>query len=266
MKEVIVVPKETDFAVFDRIANSLESIEKSLRQIANKQLPSGKQSKVIGEEASLELDFLQRITQVYVKEEKMKKEKSLKRKSAVRVSNELGGTIADFLNEHMVNLIASSQEGYILLQREGENKALFRFQTDLGFCRGEAYYDAVKHGLMTARRHGVPEENTFFMIGSIKNSIDHAHVQKILNRENVPSNSVIMTSSNHELLDEYLQGYVNSIPHLTNPDKHIFFLTTDIHPNTLAWEILNENKNVWDNVTFLKPSISKLMETLNSIK
>lgn len=258
--------KELDFTILNRIAKSLESIEKSLKQIADKQLPSDERRKVISKESSLELDFLKRITQVYVKEEEMKKEKSLKRKSAVRVSNELGGTIAEFLNQHMVNLIASSQEGYILLQREGKNKALFRFQTDLGFCRGEAYYDAVKHGLMTAKRLGVPEENTFFMIGSIKNSIDHAHVKKILNREKVPSNSVITTSSNHELLDEYLQGYVKSIPHLINPDKHVFFLTSDIHPNTLAWEIINKNKIVWDNVTFLQPSISTLMETLNSIK
>ncbi|QED46387.1 hypothetical protein [Cytobacillus dafuensis] len=260
----MLVIKDDDNTL-NRIATALEEINVTLKQILGERTPNLLQNVQNTSFGSLELEFFSNITQVYVEEERIKVEKNLKRKSAVRVSNELGIRMVNFFNRHLTNLTALTYDGYILFKKEDENKALFRFQTDLGFNRGEAYYDAIKHGVELAKKLGVPISNLFFMIGSIHNSIDNSHVKKILGTTDIPDNSILLSPSYHDLLVKYLNAYIESIPYLVNPHKQIFLLTSSVHPNVLAWEIFNKNQSIPQNIKFLEPSVTELIKTLELI-
>lgn len=249
----------------NRIATALEEISITLKQMLGEKSPNLQQNVLETSVGSLELEFFSDITQVYVKEERIKVEKNLKRKSAVRVSNELGISLVNFFNRHLENLSASTYEGYILFKKEDENKALFRFQTDLGFNRGEAYYEAIKHGVELANKLEVPISNLFFMIGSIHNSIDNANVKKLLGTTDIPDNSILLSPSYHDLLVKYLNAYIDSIPYLVNPHKQIFLLTSSVHPNVLAWEIFNKNQSIPQDIKFLEPSVTELIKSLELI-
>jgi len=253
-----------DLKVFERIADALESIAESLKM--NRPSHPNVLNEILNDKHSLEQSFFEVIANIYVEEEKIKIEKNLKRKSSIRVSNELQNRICSFINEQVDNIEAIPHDGgYIVLKKEDTPTALFRFQTDLGFNRGEKWKDAIEHGINTADNLGISPNNVYFMVGAIKNSLDNAHIKKLLGRSDIPDNSVLLTPSYRPLLDEYLKLHVQTFTSLPKPEKQIFFLSSSDHPNDVAWEYVTRNTPFPQNIKWVQPSVTQLINELKSL-
>lgn len=212
---------------------------------------------------TLEADFFLRITQVYIDEEVIKREKGLKRKSAVRVSRNLTTTVTDFFEEQAPDFYFQNDDAYILLNKNGETIALLRFYTDIGFYRAGAFYDEMKKVAQYAQQIGVSLDHVFVIIGSLMNSLEAFHVKSILGPD-APDNAVLLTDPYRSQLEDYLKTYVSGVTALPNPLKQIFFLAANTHPNVAAWEFTNESKALPLNSNWLRPSITQIVDSLKN--
>lgn len=214
---------------------------------------------------TLEQELFELITDVYVDEEVLKQAKNLKRKSSQRVSKNLTQALVNFFARILPNLQVSSHNQYVLFRKENQPVAMFRLQTDLGYTRGDIWYDHIQDVVNEAASLGINADRVFFMVGSMINSLDNAHIQKVLQQKDIPDNSELLSNKHKALFDNFLKKYVANNPYLPNPENQVFFLAKDVHPNPISFEIVN-NKQPHPNITnFIEPSISELCDILSKI-
>ncbi|MFE6170488.1 hypothetical protein ACFVP8_21835 [Viridibacillus arvi] len=250
----------------ERIANALEKNGNTNMQIPQVAplLNSFTSNEV--EDNSLERVFFEMVTNIYTDEERIKVARNLKKKAATRIATELGNQISAFFNGNLDNLHARPVDrGYIALSKNEIDIALFRFQTDLGFTRGDRWEEAIVHAVETADTLGIADTNVFFLVGTIKNSLENAHIKRLLRTNDVPDNSTLITNAYRPLLEEYLQAYVESISALPNPAEQIYFLTAGEHPNDIGIETVANNTPYPKNINWLKPSVSELINVLQTL-
>ncbi|OIJ13538.1 hypothetical protein BKP37_09615 [Anaerobacillus alkalilacustris] len=214
---------------------------------------------------NLEQELFEKITDVYVDEEILKQAKSLKRKSGQRVSKNLTQVLVNFFAKILPNLQVSSHNQYVLFQKDNQPVALLRFQTDLGYTRGDVWYDHIQDVVNEAASIGVNSDRVFIMVGSMINSLDNAYIQDVLQQKGIPDNSELLSNKHKILFENFLKKYVANIPHLPNPEQQVFFLAKDVHPNPISFEIVSKNKAHPNITNFIDPSVTDLHEVLSNI-
>lgn len=267
-----MVNDKDELQALQRIATAMERIANVFEANNNTQLqglnvaPYSPNIQSNSDVTCLEQKFFEIITNIYAEEEKIKIERNLKRKGSRRVASELVNQISSFFNKNLDDIYAQPIEhGYIVLKKEQTPIALFRFQTDLGFTRGEKWKDSIDRGLKTADDLGIEKNHVYFMVGAIKNSLDNSHIQKLLGTNDVPDNSILLTNSYRPLLEKYLDLYVQSMTSLPNPQEQIYFLVGAEHPNEIAWDAVTNNTPYPKNIAWLKPSISDLISAFKTL-
>lgn len=247
----------------ERIANSLEEIVKLL-SIQFGVVPKSMPEKFDAAVTSAEEEFFKRITRVYYDEETLRRATQGQRKSARRVSEQIGGELTTFFAQQLPQYNVSSHHGLLMFYQDDSIVAVLKYITDLGYTRGDQWYDYINSILgICQSRYKVPPSNVFFMISSILNGLDNKHVKKILGKP-ITNAELIM---NRTILESYLNSYVKEIKTLPNPTSQVFFAGAEIHPNVLATEWLNTGiePKVLNTYSWLKPSVSDLIKNLSTI-
>lgn len=246
----------------ERIADSLEQLVSILSTHFNLS-PSPLPTTSDSSPTSLEEEFFKRITRVYLEEEKLRRAKQGKRKSARRVSEQLGNELATFFEQQLPQLTVISRKGLLLFFKDNNVVAAVKYHSDLGYYRGDSWYDYIETTVNLCRSEfSLPSDKVFFLISSMLNGLDNSYVQRILDR-NVSNNDLV---TNRALLKSYLNTFVGAITQLPNPYQQVYFAAAEIHPNALATEWLNTGlePSVIKSYDWLKPSVSDLLQYLSN--
>lgn len=207
---------------------------------------------------SLEEELFTLITSVYQEEERVRINNNLKRKSAIRISRNLGSEFVGFMASKLPSISVNSEKGLILFAKQNKYFASLKTYTDLGFYRGEHWYAEVKEVINQSKSFGISAENTLFFISSLKNGLDSHNISNFLN--NTISPAGLLETKNRTLLYQFLEKYM-SVTSIPQPDKQVFFLAADIHPNTVPLDSRLNQLNYVD-YSWLRPSVTELINTI----
>lgn len=259
-----------------RIAGSLEKIAGAKNKEFNIVDETGihvlkeKLSNVTHELSSnLEAQLFNRLTDVYLHEEIERVRSNRNKKAPRRVSIKLGLTLEEFFLSHL-NIaglrIERSKIGGLLVFYKGDSAfATLKYMTDLGYCRGERFYEAIEDIVsLSEDEFSVESDNVFILVSSLFNGIEKTHVQQLLNQP-IDSNYDFLTNRN--LVDTFLDKYISAIEILPQPKEQIYFLASELHPNVIANDLLNkeiDNDTFMDHINNYRwlSSISKLMKSI----
>lgn len=252
----------------DRDSDNLERVAVALEKLINKLVPKETPTRqmVIAntKERSIEAEFFRELTQVYAQEEELKQAKNLKRKSGVRLSQNVTAATRDFFTQALSerDLCISNEGSLILVKKSSRTVACIRHYVDLGFHRGDHWITEIDNVVQQAFDLGISHDKVFIIVSSLINSIDHSHVKQLMG-ENVPDTASLLSGPYRDLLEVYIKRYVMKISVLADPTKQIFFLSADQHPNVAAWNFVTNQKPIPADVRWLRPSITELLNTLH---
>lgn len=183
--------------------------------------------------------LFKRITDVYVDEEVMRINTHRQKKSSRRVSVQLGSALETFFAEQLegmgVRIERDKKDGLLIFYKNDTPLAAFKYMNDLGYFRGEKWYGVIEKLVKACmERYGLGNDRLFILVGSMLNSVDKDHVEKILGIS-ISSNTDFL--HNHKLVAQYLEKYAAGVTSL-NPESQVYFLAADMHPNVVASELL----------------------------
>ncbi|MGO4532287.1 hypothetical protein AB4Z30_24660 [Paenibacillus sp. 2TAF8] len=187
-------------------------------------------------------DLFKRITNVYFKEEIKRIESNNVRKSARRVSVEVGGAMCEFLTQQLHDTGLSFNryaDGLIIVSSKETQIGAIKILSDLGFYRGEQWFEfaneIVKH---CKSKYDITNKRIFFVITSLRNGLDQKYVVNLLGRE-IRSNLEFM--KNRNLVNEYVEKFTDLTMSLTDPRKQIYVMASELHPNVVADDLHKMN-------------------------
>jgi hypothetical protein len=265
----------------DRIATALELIAKSISSTQTvlpvETLKSSVEGLLTDSTKSLnffthspltpEEDLFINTTNIYLDETLRKHAENLKRKSAIKVSQNLIPMQMSFLNSHLPGFSIEVHSGAVLvLSKDDTPKALVRIYTDLGFHRANHWRRDITDITNIASKLNIPKENIFLIVISTLNGLDNNHVCSTLGF-NI-SNKDILDPTNQNILQDYCRLYIKSFSNiLPNPEDQIHFLCGFLHPNVVAEDIYS-NKNLpidLKNFQWLSQPLLNIFSYINSI-
>ncbi|MBO2944518.1 hypothetical protein JJQ72_11115 [Paenibacillus sp. F411] len=172
------------------------------------------------------------VTDVYFAEEGERLRLGNARKSGRRVNVEITNMLSDFFNRHLGEGYTADREtdGSVYVWKDGRPISAIRFITDMGFIRGEAWYE-IADGLVSKVRHGLKKHQIFFIVGSLRNGLDLGQVESYLGKKVV---SGWQFMHDREAVKEYVAKVQARTTCLADPEKQLIFLATGAHPNVLA--------------------------------
>ncbi|MGG0937009.1 hypothetical protein ABHN11_12975 [Brevibacillus centrosporus] len=187
-------------------------------------------------------DLFKRIAHVYFNEEIERIKSNNVRKSARRVSVELGRAMCDFLNQQLQGTglgFSRFPDGLIIINHGEKWIGAIKIISDLGFHRGEQWFEYAE-GIVNHcnKKYGITNDRIFFVISSLRNGLDQKHVEKLLNRD-IRSNWEFM--NNRTLVDEYVEKFTYLTTCLAEPRKQIYVLASELHPNVIADDLHKMN-------------------------
>jgi hypothetical protein len=257
-----------------KIAGSLEKIaganNNDLSIIDETDILKEKLSKVTqGLFTNLEAQLFNMLTDVYLNEEIERVRSNRSKKASRRVSIKLGLTLENFFSSHLniygLRIERSKIGGLLVFYKEDNAFATLKYMTDLGYCRGERFYEAIEDIVsLSEDEFGVESDNVFILISSLFNGIEKNHVQQLLN---LPIDSNYDFLTNRKFVDTFLDKYISAVEILPQPKEQIYFLASELHPNVIAKDLLNEELDkdaimgYINNYHWLS-SISKLIESM----
>ncbi len=187
-------------------------------------------------------DLFKRIINVYFNEEIQRIKSNNVRKSARRVSVELGGTMCDFLNQRLQGTGLNFDrfpDGLILVTAGGEWRGAIKIISDIGFNRGEQWYEYAENIVNHCKtKYDISNDRIYFVIASLQNGLDQGFVEKILNRE-IRSNREFMT--NRDWVNEYIKRFAELTISLAEPRNQIYVMASELHPNVVADDLHKMN-------------------------
>jgi hypothetical protein len=227
------------------IDGSLKSIAKSLEKISNSGLDELDKEPIQGDEINpnhKESVLFEKIMGVYMNEERERLRSGKNKKSARRISVNLGETIADYFLEELsiphLKVERSKVGGLIVFSQNDTPFAVLKFMTDLGYARSEQFYEVVQETqIMAEEEFGVDKENVFFLISSLYNGIEKAYVEKLIGEELSSNTDFLKNKSQVQL---FLYNYINGVHYFKNPSANIYFMASELHPNNLANDVLQD--------------------------
>ncbi|MEH7502911.1 hypothetical protein V7152_13020 [Neobacillus drentensis] len=238
------------------IDESLKSIALSLEKLNSTSSPDEKlalssnendEEIVFGDEINpdhKESQLFMDITGVYINEEMERQRAGKSKKAARRVSVKLGEVLVQFFSNELSNSIMdlkierSKIGGLIIFTVEETPIAVLKFLTDLGYSRGERFYEVIQEVQNLAEDvFGVEKDNVFFLISSLFNGIEKSYVEKMIG-ETLESNQVFLL--NKQQVQLFINNYINKASSYEDPRSNIYFMAADIHPNNLANDFLDD--------------------------
>ncbi|MCM3390599.1 hypothetical protein M3649_21175 [Ureibacillus chungkukjangi] len=196
-----------------------------------------------GTDENINAELFKKIVNVYYYEEIERIKSNNVRKSARRVSVELGKTMVDFLYQHLKDTGLSFKrfpDGLILITSEEKWIGAIKIISDLGFHRGEQWNKYVEEIVEHCNtKYDLNNRNIYFVISSLRNGLEQGHVAKLLDRE-IRSNWEFM--NNRTLVDEYVKKFIRLTTCLETPNKQIYIMGSEIHPNVIADDLHKMNE------------------------
>ncbi|MCX7568685.1 hypothetical protein OS242_01705 [Tumebacillus sp. DT12] len=198
-------------------------------------------------------ELFMQVTKVYMEEEALRLANFKRKKAARRVSINIGTALEDFFMEQLDDdriTVERAKDGLIVFYKEEKPCATLKFMTDLGFHRGEGWYDYIKAVVKESQEiYGVPNDRVYFIVSSLRNGIEKPHVEKLLGRS-ISSNWDFLTDDT--AVDEFLDRYLAGVPALADPMKQVYFMAAAMHPNVLGDELYDSKKNESEYARFVK--------------
>ena len=192
---------------------------------------------------NVNVDLFKRIITVYFNEEVERIKSNNVRKSARRVSVELGGTMCDFLNQHLQGTglkFKRFPDGLIIVRDGDKEVGAIKVLSDIGFHRGKQWFEYVEEIVEhCSKKYEIENDHIFFVIASLRNGLDQKHVSKLLNRD-IRSNWVFM--NNRPLVDEYVNKFIDLTTFLPDPQNQIYIMASELHPNVIADDLHKMNE------------------------
>lgn len=219
------------------------------------------------EKLNLNAELFLGATKVYFDEESERLKLGNAKKSGRRVSVELTSMVSAFFNEHLVKGLVAEREtdGFVYVRRDDEPICAIRFITDMGFIRGDKWFE-IADELVAKTRYGLQNHQVFFIVASLRNGLDQSHVQSYLGRE-VGSNWQFM--HDRDLVKEYLAKVQENTTCLADPKKQLIYLASEQHPNVMADDLhkmtpekREEKKNDVSNYEWIH-SVETIIEQIN---
>jgi hypothetical protein len=280
----------------DKLLPLLSSIDDSLKSIAqalqerNSLLAS--QQNEVDQHISIDTDFFTNVNEqllhaiksypsnlnsalfkelvnVYLNEETERIRSGKSKKASRRVSVNLGATLETFFANHLnipgLKVERIKEGGLLVFSMSGKVFATMKYMTDLGYSRGETFYEAINNIVDTSKRlFNLEADNVFIIVSSLRNGIEKSYVEGILGQE-IESNWDFLI--NRKSVNEFVGKYLKRIEKFKDSRKNILFLASELHPNVTANDMLNEEINSSDiledieNYEWLS-SIDELIESL----
>jgi hypothetical protein len=280
----------------DKLLPLLSSIDDSLKSIAqalqerNSLLAS--QQNEVDQHISIDTDFFTNVNEqllhaiksypsnlnsalfkelvnVYLNEETERIRSGKSKKASRRVSVNLGATLETFFANHLnipgLKVERIKEGGLLVFSMSGKAFATMKYMTDLGYSRGETFYEAINNIVDTSKRlFNLEADNVFIIVSSLRNGIEKSYVEGILGQE-IESNWDFLI--NRKSVNEFVGKYLKRIENFKDSRKNILFLASELHPNVTANDMLNEEINSSDiledieNYEWLS-SIDELIESL----
>ncbi|CAM3430897.1 hypothetical protein EDM52_13305 [Brevibacillus invocatus] len=204
-----------------------------------------------------------KLTQVYVQEEEVRLRQKLKRKSSQRISRVMHETVGDFLSDRLSGLAFQVIDGLLYVKREERLVAVIKCIPDLGS------YDTPSWNATIARfvkkyqkRYKLAPEQLLFVVCSLAKSLDAAHAKALTGIE-VWSGTALTTPAYRDALQAYVCKCVEAMDAIPKPLQQLYFLSADIHPNALAYQLIR-GESAYLPDRWLRPSISELIQFLES--
>ncbi|CCF15271.1 hypothetical protein BLGI_3213 [Brevibacillus laterosporus GI-9] len=248
-----------------RIAQALER----LLQLLDEEKRSAIQSKLKHKmNLSMEMRLFQRIVAVYREEEIIKRECALKRKSSCRLSKQIQLVFLRFLMEHSSVIEFELDGGFIIGKKAGKVMLAIKLFPHLGGYRGKAWYKMIDKVAREAyKQYQIDSGQVYLFVSSLVNSIDVGDVKELTGKS-YRSSSDILSIQHRSILYEYLRLYLGRITGLKEPDKQIYFLCANIHPNMVSLQVKNDDSDGigMEQQDWLKPSIAELIHVIEKKK
>ncbi|MDG0789967.1 hypothetical protein OMP38_03185 [Cohnella ginsengisoli] len=215
-----------------RTANRQSSRAPIRIEDANENVLPGSQGTV------LTSNLFRRIVDVYYKEELERIKSGNSKKSARRVSVELGKTLADLFNEQMAQKGMTFQrmpDGMVIGEVEEESRIAIKLITDTGYYRGEHWNEIIEDILESCEeKYGIKNDRVYFIIASLRNGLDQSYIEKLLG-EKVRSNGEFL--KNRSLVLKYIKKFKATTTSLAAPYDQIYVMASEMHPNVLAEDL-----------------------------
>jgi hypothetical protein len=184
---------------------------------------------------NINAEIFKRSIDVYYNEELERIKSNNNRKAPRRVSVELGGALCDFLNRNLMDEgIESTRfpDGLVILKYNDRYIGAIKIITDIGFNRGEKWFEyaegIVKH---CKTKYDLENNKVFFIISSLRNGVDQGYIENLLDRD-IRSNLQFL--NNRKLVIEFIEKYISLTTSLAVPNKQIYILASELHPNIIA--------------------------------
>jgi hypothetical protein len=230
----------------ESIDHSLKSIANSLEKlIVNENQENTDTGEIIDEisPGNKESQLFMELTGVYMDEERERIKAGKNKKAARRVSVHLGEKIVDFFSTELptipgLKIERSKIGGLITFSKDGETFAVLKLLTDLGYSRSERFYEVIREvQLLAEDEFTVDSDNVFFLISSLHNGIEKSYVERLLGEHIYSLHDFLL---NKKQVRSFLDLYINNTPTFSSPKANIYFLASDLHPNVLAQDIIND--------------------------
>ncbi|MBB2483182.1 hypothetical protein H5P36_23790 [Bacillus sp. APMAM] len=186
-------------------------------------------------DTNINAELFKKVVNVYFNEEIERIKSNNVRKSARRVSVELGISMAEFLKKYLQStglIFQRFPDGLVLITHDGKWLGAIKFITDLGFHRGEQWFEYVEEIVEHCKtKYSIKKSRIFFIISSLRNGLEQKHVAKLLNRD-IRSNWVFM--NNRIWVEEYVEKFIELTTILPTPHKQIYIMASELHPNVVA--------------------------------
>lgn len=216
-----------------------------------------------GEEARAERRLFALLTQVYVKEEGVRVQQKLKRKSSQRISRVLHETMGQFLAQRLTAYEFTPSEGLLFATQAGKVAAAIKCIPDLGSYDTHSWNATIaRFAKQYQKRHALAAEQLLFVVCSLSKSLDAAHARALTGIE-VCSGTALAAPAYREALQAYVGKCVEMVEALPAPSRQIYFLSADVHPNVLAQQLIEGEKAELPD-RWLRPSIRELLHYLDS--
>jgi hypothetical protein len=229
---------------------------------------------------SLQAEFFRKIVEIYIQVYERKERLGLKWAAGRTVARQSAEAVADFIRTHLevdvpdveVNVrdVTGRDPVYVVVSRRGEDKprAVVRYWPDLGYRRGEAWYEELDPLVRTeCDELGAAPNQVLLLVCTMLNSLSHEHIKTILG-DDAPKPGELCRPEHREELRRYLAEYVGGVDPsvIPNPQRQFFFLAADIHPRDPdmwgedARYLSPEYQDQW-----LSPSMPEMLDRLRQM-
>jgi hypothetical protein len=210
---------------------------------------------------STEADLFSRLIRVYLEEEEIRLRQKLKRKSSQRISRVMHERVGEFLAGQLSGLSFQVIDGLLFIKREEQLVGALKCIPDLG-SYGTPSWNATlaRFAKQYQKRFQLPPEKLLFVVCSLAKSLDAAHV-KALTGIDVWSGTSLTTPAYRDVLQVYVNKCVEAMDAVPQPVSQVYFLSADVHPNALAYQLLR-GERVSLPGRWLRPSVSDLIQLL----